>query len=76
MLTACPMDIGIGPIRFRAYRGQGWSSLELAVSTKTKNGLRKETAVRSSLRADHFARKAVVVAPSKDGVTIAAAEAA
>jgi hypothetical protein len=57
------MDIGIGPLRLRMYSGEGWRSLELAVSTPLKDCPRQETAIRASLRADHL-RNAVKGAPT------------
>lgn len=54
LTAALPMNLSLGPLRFRAFSGENWSHIELACVTRPEGGLaRRETAVRAGFKSEH-----------------------
>jgi hypothetical protein len=48
-------EFNLGPLTFRAYSGENWSHLELAIASNPKGGMaRRETAVRLGFKSEHL----------------------
>jgi hypothetical protein len=54
LTAAHHMNLSLGPLRFRAFAGDNWSSVELAYVSRDEGGLaRRETAVRAGFKSEH-----------------------
>jgi hypothetical protein len=49
------MDINLGPVFFRCFSGDNWTSLELGFATNANGGMaRRETKLRGSFNSEHL----------------------